>query len=514
MAQSSLAKEKRMKVLWISIMAVVAGAPVQAAFAEKAPPAYAHALRRAVTFENGTDGKLSLAERMARWKVPGLSVAVIENCKIVDRHGFGVTRKGGAAVQSDTLFQAASVTKPVVAFAALRLVDQGQLSLDRDVNTELRSWKVPASPLLEGHPITLRGILSHSAGLIPGGYGGYVHGQPVPTLIQTLSGVKPARPKPVQVAYVPGADWRYSGGGYLVAQLLMTEKTGESFDDIVHDEVLAPMHMARSRFAPPSPGENVASGHVADGTMVPGGWHVYPELAAASLWSTAPDLASFGLAAMKAVRNEPNALLKPALASQMASAQAGPRSLGFVVGGQGKARHFGHEGTNEGYNASLILYPQTCQGAAIMANSDNAKPLIAELLRGIANTYHWPDTMPSTVVNRIPQSQSDQTRFQGTYSFTNISGVVPFKIISTEKNGFTFDRGDGHQEPLYVSGDGLIGPDSGIIIKAISPANGPAEIITYTRIEGSGGAEAKRVNFETARSRSFSGAEDHVPENP
>jgi len=95
------------------------------------------------------------------------------------------------------------VTKPVAAFAALRLVDQGLLSLDSDVNAELRSWKVPVSPLLEGHPITLRGILNHIAGLIPGGYGGYSHDEPVPTLIQTLSGVKPARPKPVQVAYVP-----------------------------------------------------------------------------------------------------------------------------------------------------------------------------------------------------------------------------------------------------------------------------------------------------------------------
>src|SRR3546814_548980 len=322
----------RTKVLAVAIMAAFFGAPVQAASTEQGAPAYASTLRRAVIFENDTDSKLPLAERMERWKVPGLSVAVIDGCKIVDRHGFGVTRSGGMEVQGDTLFQAASVTKPIAAFAALRLVDQGQLSLDSDVDAELQSWKVPASPLLEGHPITLRGILSHSAGLVPGGYGGYSHDEPVPTLIQTLSGAKPARPKPVQVAYVPGSDWRYSGGGYLVAQLLMTEKTGENFDKIIQDAVLAPMHMTRSGFEEPSASESVASGHVADGTMVPGGWHVYPELAAASLWSTASDLASFGLAAMEAVRDEPNALLSPALASLMATAHAGPRSLGFEVG--------------------------------------------------------------------------------------------------------------------------------------------------------------------------------------
>lgn len=497
MGHSSNVKQKRIVTiaLVVSITTTFFGVLVQTAQAEQSIPAYAGALRRAIVFENDSRSNLSLAERMERWKVPGISVSIIDNCKIVDRHGFGITRRGGVKVQSDTLFQAASVTKPVAAFAALRLVDQGLLSLDSDVNVELRSWKVPASPFLEGHPITLRGILSHSAGLIPGGYGGYSHGESVPTLIQTLNGVEPARPKPVRVAYVPGSDWRYSGGGYLVAQLLMTEKTGQRFDRIVHDQVLEPAGMTRSSFVEPSASEkaNVAAGHVADGTMVPGGWHVYPELAAASLWSTAPDLASFGLVVMEAAREDPNAMLSPALANQMAAAQSGPRSLGFEVGGEGKARHFGHDGTNEGYNSSLILYPETCQGAAIMANSDNAKPLITELLRSIANTYHWPDTMSSTVMTRNSNSPIPAARFQGTYSFTDIPGVAPFRIISAGEGSFTFDRGDGHREPLYMSGEDLVGPDSGVIIKVISPANGPAEIITYSRIGGRGAAKANRV---------------------
>src|SRR3546814_7511969 len=139
-------------------MAAFFGAPVQAAPTEQGAPAEASTLRRAVTFENDTDSKLPLAERMERWKVPGRSVAVIGGCKIVDRHGFGVTRSGGMEVQGDTLFQAASVTKPIAAFAALRLVDQGQLSLDSDVDAELQRWQVHASSLLAGPPITLRGL--------------------------------------------------------------------------------------------------------------------------------------------------------------------------------------------------------------------------------------------------------------------------------------------------------------------------------------------------------------------
>lgn len=496
MANPALMKQKQIatKILVVAITSAIAGAFVQTASAEKNVPAYANGLRRAVIFQDDVGDTFSLADRMARWRVPGISVAVIDNCKVVDSHGFGITRKGGVEVNPNTLFQAASVTKPVVALAALRLVDQGVLSLDSDVNAELQSWKVPASPLLKEHPITLRGILSHSAGLVPGGYGGYTRHEPIPTLIETLDGIEPARPKPVRVAYAPGSGWRYSGGGYLVAQLLMTEKASKSFEEIIHGQVLLPVGMIRSSFAEPSTSGNVASGHVADGTMVPGGSHLYPELAAASLWSTAPDLARFGATVMKAIRAEPNALLSPTLARQMKVAHTGPRSLGFEVGGKGRAHHIGHDGTNEGYNSSLILYPETCQGAMIMANSDNAKPLIAELLRGIADTYHWPDTMPSTMMKPSPPESSVVARFQGAYRFTDIPGIAPFKIISAGDGSFIFDRGDGHREPLYASTEGLVGPDSGIVIRAISPEAGPAWTVTYSRIGGHGAAKAKRVD--------------------
>lgn len=436
---------------------------------------------------------MSLADRMARWKVPGVSVAIINGCRIVETRGFGVAGADGRLVKTQTLFQAASVTKPVAAFAALHLVDEGVLALDEDVNSRLQKWKVPDSPLLAGHPVTLRGILSHSAGLVPGGYGGYEQGAPIPTLLQILNGVEPARPKPVQVAYTPGSEWRYAGGGYLVAQLLMTEQTGKSFDSLMRDEVFAPIGMEHSGFQAPDR-RDAAFGHVADGSEVPGGWHVYPELAAASLWTSAPDLARFGVAAMKAARHDKHALLSPRIADLMTTAQIGPRSLGFVIGGEGQGRRFGHDGTNEGYNSSLILYPATCQGAAILTNSDNAKPLIAELLRGIADTYGWPDPMATPVVAREEITPALSKRFVGTYVFTDIQGVDPFRIISeTGGDGLIFDRGDGHREPLYATAEGLVGPDSGILIKAVSTGEGPASTIIYARIGGSGGAKADRI---------------------
>jgi CubicO group peptidase (beta-lactamase class C family) len=409
--------------------------------------------------------------------------------------GAGATQLGGPAIRADTLFQAASISKPATAFAALRLVDSGVLTLDDDLRPRLRSWTIPDSPLLAGHPVTLRGILSHSAGLIPGGYGGFEQGSRVPTLIQTLDGVAPARPKPVAVAYTPGTAWRYAGGGYLVAQLLMTEATGQPFAKIMRDQLLKPVGMSRSGFEELSAvAAGAARGHIADGTMVPGGWHIYPELAAAGLWSSAPDLARLALAVMDAERRAPGAILSPAMATEMVEAEIGPRSLGFIVAGEGRARRFEHGGTNEGYNAMLIAFPETCQGAAIMANSDNAKPLINEVLRAIADSYQWPDRMESAGIGGATLTPQIVERFVGTYRFGKLPDVAPFRIVATGASGLMFDRGDGHTEPLFASSEGLFAPDTGVLIKAVGPEARVADTIIYARLGGSAdGTEAKRV---------------------
>lgn len=457
-----------------------------------AHPDFAKGLRRAIITTGAPPERLPIAQRMARWRVPGLSVAIVDGCRIVDARSFGVTRPDGPAVSPSTLFQAASVSKPIAALAALRLAQQGVLNLDADVAGQLRGWTIPASPLTQGHPVTLRGLLSHSAGLVPGGYGGYAHGQAVPTLIQTLAGSPPAQPKPVRVDYVPGSTWRYSGGGYQVAELLMTEATGRSFPDLVKELVLTPAGMADSRFDEVPEGSDVASGHDAAGKTIEGGWRIFPEHAAAGLWSTPSDLARFAITVMTAARGGTDPILGPAMTKEMLEAEVGPRSLGFVIGGEGKARQFGHEGANEGYNALLIAFPETCQAAALMANSDNAKPLLYEVERAIADAYGWPDPMASAAQVGAPFTPEILDRFAGEYRFVGID-VGPFRIVRNEKGGLTFDRGDGHTEPLLASPEGLFAPDSGVIIKAVEPNAARAETITYGRIGGRGPAEARRT---------------------
>lgn len=214
---------------WAAVLAAAVLPGAQPLAAGNAEPDFEHGLRRAIAIAGEPPERLSLRERMAHYGVPGLSVAIIEDCKVVETRQVGAAEAGGAAVGPHTLFQVASISKPVTALAALRLVEQGQLSLDEDVRTSLKTWTLPDSPLLKDHPVTLRKLLSHSAGLNVGGFAGYPVGAPLPSAAQILDGIAPANNDPVRVQTAPGTQWRYSGGGYVVVQLLMTEATARPF---------------------------------------------------------------------------------------------------------------------------------------------------------------------------------------------------------------------------------------------------------------------------------------------
>ena len=237
--------------------------------------------------------------------IPGLSLAIIEDGRIIKEQGYGFTDQGGKTpVTPATLFLAGSVSKSVAAVGALHLVEEGRLSLDGNVNTFLRTWKVPENEFTADKKVTLRGILSHSAGVTVHGFPGYAVDGPVPTLVEVLDGVKPANTAAIRVDVAPGSQWRYSGGGYTVMQQMIIDVTGRLFPEFMHDTVLNPLGMTSSTYEQPLP-ENAqalaATGHLLNGQAVPGRWHVYPEMAAAGLWTTAADLARFAIGLQQAL---------------------------------------------------------------------------------------------------------------------------------------------------------------------------------------------------------------------
>lgn len=343
--------------------------------------------------------KSSLADRLAALKVPGFSVAVIDDGAVAWAKGYGVVETGSAsAVTTRTLFQAASISKPVAALAALRLVEQGKLALDEDVNVRLRSWKVPESELTGTEKVTLRRLLSHTAGLTVHGFRGYPAGAAVPTVVELLEGKTPANSAAVRVDVVPGKIHRYSGGGYTVMQQLLVDVAGKPFPALLEELVLGPVGMVDSTCEQPLPDGRrgaAASGHRSDGAVIPGRHHTYPEMAAAGLWTTPTDLARFLIEVRKALGGG-SRVLTAETAKRMTTAEKSGYGLGLSLQGIGDSASFGHGGSNEGFKCQMVIFTGSGRGAVVMTNGDKGGRLAAEVLRSISAEYGWPGFRPRT----------------------------------------------------------------------------------------------------------------------
>jgi CubicO group peptidase (beta-lactamase class C family) len=381
------------------------------------PSAIAHHLRYGVRVADQPDIALDLVERMKSYHVPGLSIAVIDDYRVVFAQGYGVAESGGGKrVDTTTLFLAGSISKPVFTSGFLRLVEQRKIPLDTDVNTLLKSWHLPDSRFTEREKVTLRRLLTHSAGLTVWGFPGYALGATVPSVPQLLDGAPPANTPAVRNDTTPGARWLYSGGGMTIAQLVSTDVSGEAFPALLRRLMLQPAGMSRSTYENPLPtsrrGE-AASGHEQIDAPVPGGFHVYPEMAAAGLWTTASDLARWAIALSHSYRGEPGGVLSPAMAKQMISKQVhqqppfgtGYWGLGIAVAGDADSLTFSHGGRDEGFVADMFMRPNTGRGLVIMMNGV-AGGLMTEIERAYAEEYGFgaPPRITRTVVT-IPAAK-------------------------------------------------------------------------------------------------------------
>lgn len=339
--------------------------------------------------------RMDLSDRMEHYNIPGISIAVINDFQIEWAKGYGFLAAGGDdSVTQETLFQAASLGKPVVAVATLHYVERGDLDLDRDVNRNLISWQVPENKFTIEEKVTLRRLLSHNAGVTIEGFRGYALGEEVPDLQQILNGEWPANSQPILVDTEPGTMHRYSGGGYVIVQKLLEDVISGPFPDIMHDTVLAPWGMSASTFESPLPEElraHAASGHRVDGVSIPGGWHTYPEMGSgASMWSTPSDIAQFAIRVMQSYTGQADGVLSRNMAIQMLTPKIENRGLGpLVYEDGGDLFYFMHPGANDGYKSVLVAYPLRGQGIVIMTNSDNGDDLWREILNSVSVEYGW-----------------------------------------------------------------------------------------------------------------------------
>jgi CubicO group peptidase (beta-lactamase class C family) len=377
----------------------------------------------------GLEGKFNppqtLSHRMAYYHTPGVSIAVINDFEIEWAQGFGLRdKRSRSKVTTETLFQAGSISKPIFALGVMRLAQDGQLNLDDDIRDYLSSWYVPAN---EGWQpkITWRQLLSHTAGLTVHGFPGYQASEKLPTVLQILNGEAPANTAKVEVNILPGTQFRYSGGGITVGQQALVDLLKKPFPQIMTELVLDPLGLTNSTYEQPLPkywNKRASTAHPWKGIPLKGKFHIYPEMAAAGLWTTATDLAKVGIELLQVLHaRKAHTLLTPEAIETMLHPQLDYQNvgegefvgLGFFGNGKEEGFYFGHGGWDEGFVALMRFYKDLGKGAVVMINSNEGFPLLDELMRALAQEYEWPDALPK---EKTPIRLANIQKYAGLYA--------------------------------------------------------------------------------------------------
>ncbi|MEO0896859.1 MAG: serine hydrolase domain-containing protein [Bacteroidota bacterium] len=370
----------------------------------------------------------NIEERLKELGIPGVSVAVVHEGKLEWAKGYGMADSSeNRPVTDKTMFLAGSISKPVAALRAHQLAEEGLISIDANVNDYLTSWKVPDNEFSTNEKVTIRRILNHTAGLTVWGFPGYDKGDTIPSVVEVLDGK--GNTDSVRVYKEPGESWMYSGGGYTVMQLMITDLENTSYPELMQEHVLDPLGMTASTFANPLPQAYhaiAATGYRSNGNEVEGKWPIYPEMAAAGLWTTPSQLIRYAQEIQKISQNKEDGLLKVATVDEMLTPGMNDHGLGPVV----NEHTFGHGGADEGFRANLIAWKNQPTAVVIMVNSDNGS-IMQEILLSIAKEYDL-DGVEPMIRTVHPTSIEARKPMEGTYDFPEFGKA----IVTIKDKGF------------------------------------------------------------------------------
>lgn len=373
--------------------------------------------------EGRSQGPFNINERLEELGIPGLSVVFAVDGEIEWARAYGLAdASSNRQMTTDTYLLAGSISKPVAAVRSLQLVENGVFHLDENINKYLTSWQVPDNEFTQTEKVTLRRILNHTAGLTVWGFPGYDKGDEVPSVVEVLDGK--GNTDPVRVFRQPGQAWQYSGGGYTIMQLAIVDTERSTFPQILKENVLDQIGMIGSTFENPLPDalhNKAATGYRANGDEVEGKWPIYPEMAAAGLWTTPSELVQYALEIQEILQSGQDGVLSYQTVSQMLDAESGTHGLGPSI----EDHMFGHGGADEGFRARLYAWKDLPYAVVVMVNSDNGE-IIRELLLSIASEYELPGIEP--VVRRLADVTSDELkRFAGRYDIGE-SGIIKLTV--------------------------------------------------------------------------------------
>lgn len=361
----------------------------------------------------------TLQERMTHYNIQGLSIAVVHNYVIEWARGYGMADDSTkTSVTTQTLFQAGSISKSLNSVGVLKLVQDKKIDLYTDINQYLQSWKFPYDSLSKGKKITVANLLSHTAGLTVHGFPGYERGDTIPSVVQVLNGKPPANTEPIRSEFEPGLRYQYSGGGTTISQLIVMDVTHQPYDTYMWNNVLQPLGMDMSSYTqPPAPGKEkfLATGYHPNGKRVEGKYHIYPEQAAAGLWTNPTDLSKYIIETQRALQGKSQKVLS----QQMTKLRLTPyidsnAAFGVFITKKGDEKYFGHNGADEGFLSNYTGSFENGNGVVVMVNSDDGS-IMNEVVNAVANVYGWKDYYKPVMKQIVSIPDSLLAAYSGNY---------------------------------------------------------------------------------------------------
>lgn len=406
--------------------------------------------------KGSTPKTYNIIDRMRHYNVPGVSIAVVENGAIKWAKGYGIANtNSGRKIDEKTMFQAGSISKPLSALAALQLVDDGNVSLDQDVNDYLVDWKIPTSTFTEVEKVTLQRLLTHTAGVTVHGFPGYKQSDKFPTITQVLNG-EGNTPK-IVIDTIPGSIWRYSGGGYTIMEKIVEDVSERPLEEIMANTVLKPLGMENSTFEQPlvtNSQSNVSAAYDYEGKIIKGLWNNYPEQAAAGLWTTPSDLAKYCIEIQEILKGKEDGILSKITVDKMLTKDKNDWGLGPSLSLDGDRLLFRHGGKNAGFTNKLVSFAHQGNAVIVMTNADNGGKLIDEILRSISQYYDLDISNPK-IVEPITLTREELNPFVGKYKLDyQVPGIGDYFIEISIKNDklFVNDPNNGDTKVLTALG--------------------------------------------------------------
>lgn len=445
----------------------------------------------------------TIEERMAKYQIKGLSIAVIHNYKIAWAKGYGWADEAEKKpVTTKTLFEPGSISKTLNAVGILKLVQDKKLDLNTDINSYLTSWKFPYDSLSKGKKITLTHILTHHAGLSVHGFPGHDIKGPIPSIYEILDGKKPSFTPAVRSEFEPDIKFQYSGGGTSISQVILTDITKQAYDIWMYENVLKPIGMVNSTYAQPPSKEMqllCASAYNRDGTAIQNKFHVYPEQAAAGLWMTPSDLANYIIDMQLAYKGNASKLLNAEMVKlHLTPYKNSEAAMGTFIQDLDGAMYFEHSAGNDGFCGEFIGSIEDGNGIVIFLNTENFK-IIPEIVNSVAKAYQWKNYY------REPQQKTSITvadsllkSYEGVYLFDD-----QFAVIGKTNNEYHFFTDGIKANMHFTSTTSFFNVEFQAVKEFIKDKNG--KVTGYTRtVNGKEFPNAVRLtNIDTLNKPAF-----------